>query len=265
MREDLIKSDMNDISDIKETLDCGERWIKKWFNNTISLFEAEIKSDGSVDHLCVTSLTVSVKYCEAILILLSHNCRMPAKALLRVLFELASKLTWCLTVPDDNISGDELVAEKIRRWAKYTVYQNIVILKSFRECVEPDELNELENRIREFESIKEGDFRNCKSMPSFGNLIKELPEAWYKRFYPQCYLQFNNAVHLDVNSLGDRVKENGKRFYVDYDSSEPLQDLIRYCVVFEKMVFSLVRSNYGWDTKEMQKEFDAADYSRKQN
>ena len=83
-----------EVADTNNKLNQAEKFIKKWFNDTISRFETEIKSDRPVDHLCVTTLTVSVKYCEAILILLSNDCRMPAKALLRVLFELASKLAW---------------------------------------------------------------------------------------------------------------------------------------------------------------------------
>lgn len=237
------------------TMKQSEAFIKKWFNDTISLFEAEIKSDDSVDHLCVTSLTVGVKYCEAILILLSHDCRMPAKALLRVLFELASKLAWCLRVPDDEMdAADEIVEKKIRQWAKSSVIQNLKLLKGFKECIADDETSELENRIEEFETIKSS--LDCNKMPIFVDVLKELPGAWSTELYTRCYLQFNNAVHLDVSSLGDRVKKDGKKFFVVYDSKDNIQDLVQYCVVFEKMVLYLVRTHYGWDTKEMQDDFE---------
>jgi len=232
----------------------SEDFIKKWFNDSVSLFEAKVKSNDSVDHLCVTSMTVSVKYCEAILILLSNDCRMPAKALLRVLFELASKLAWCLRVPDEEVdSSSEIVEEKIRRWAKSSVIQNLKLLKGFKECIDEGEATELDDRIEKFETIKKS--LDCDKMPAFLDILKKLPGAWSKELYTRCYLQFNNAVHLDVSSLGDRVKEERKKFFVAYDSEDKIQDLVQNCVVFEKMLLYLVRTHYGWDTTKMQNDF----------
>jgi len=233
----------------------GETFVKKWFNDTISLFETEIKSDDSVNHLCVTSLTVSVKYCEAILILLSRDCRMPAKALLRVLFELASKLAWCLRVPDEEMdAAGEIVEKKIRQWAKSSVVKNLKLLNGLKECITDDKASKLDNRIEKFETIKNS--LDCDKMPTFLNVLKELPGTWGTELYTRCYLQFNNAVHLDVSSLGDRVKKDGEKLFVVYDSEDNIQDLVQYCVIFEKMVLYLVRTHYGWDTKKMQNDFE---------
>lgn len=233
----------------------SEAFIKKWSNDTVSLFEAEVNSNDLADHLCVTSLTVSIKYCKAILFLLANDCRMPAKALLRILFELASKLAWCLRVPDEEIDiADEIVENKIRQWAKSSVNQNLKLLKGLKEFIGDDGARELEDRIQEFESIKKS--LDCDKMPTFMKILKELPGAWNTELYTRCYLQFNNAIHLDVSSLCERVKEEGKKFFVSCDSEDNIQDLVQNCVVFEKMVLYLVRNNYGWETTNMQNDFN---------
>ena len=243
-----------EVGDTNNKLNRAEKLIKKWFNDTISRFETEIKSDRPVDHLCVTSLTVSVKYCEAIIILLSNDCRMPAKALLRVLFELASKLAWCLRVPDEKMDvSDEIIGEKIRRWSKSTATQKIKILKGFKECIPDSEAGMVDSLLKRWEKLQES--LDCKNMPNFVKMVKELPSSWATELYTQCYLQFNDAVHLDVSSLGDRVVENGNKFSVGYDSKEDIKDLVQYCAVFEKMVFYLVRKHYEWDTVDMQDDF----------
>lgn len=243
-----------EVADTNNKLNQAEKFIEKWFNDTISRFETEIKSDRPVDHLCVTTLTVSVKYCEAILILLSNDCRMPAKALLRVLFELASKLAWCLRVPDDEMeAASEIVGEKIQRWSKSTAIQKIRILKGFKECIQGNKAFKVDNLLKRWEKLHES--LDCQNMPYFVNMLKELPEPWATEFYTRCYLKFNDAVHLDVSSLGDRVEEDGNKFSVGYDSREDIKDLVQYCAVFEKMVFYLVRKNYEWDTVNLQNDF----------
>lgn len=238
----------------QQSLRCREDLLKKWINDTILLFESQVKSNKPVDHLCVTSLTVSAKYCEAIMSLLARGCRIPVKALLRILFELSVKMLWCLIVPKGKQDiADEVIAENIRRWAKSTVTQDLRILRRFKECIPDNRVSELKKRIKEFEDI--GKSLDCNQMPKFAKLVKELPGSWSKELYTQCYLQFNNAVHLDITSLCERVKDSRNKLFVDSDSEEKVEDLAQYCITFEHNILYLVRQHYDWDTKEMDKEF----------
>lgn len=238
----------------KDFLIRCEQLIKSWHDGTVRLFESNVKGGKAIDHLCITSLTVSGKYCEAIMTLLARECRMPAKALLRVLFELGVKMLWCLLIPDGKRDvADEIIEEKIERWMKSTLRQDIKIHKGFKECVPTNQVSQIENRIKKLEDLEKS--LGCEKMPRFAKLIKELPGSWGKELYTQCYSQFNNAVHLDVTSLGERVKESGNRLLVDSDSEEKIEDLAQYCITFERMILYLVRNHYDWDTKEMEKEF----------
>ena len=59
------------VDDVKKLLSDAERFIDKWFNDTVDLFKSKVKSNKPVDHLCITSLTVSITYVKAIRILVS--------------------------------------------------------------------------------------------------------------------------------------------------------------------------------------------------
>lgn len=237
--------------DVRNVLVDAETFIKRWFDDTVSLFSSNVKSDKPVDHLCITSLTVSVTYARAIIILLSNGIRMPAKALLRVLFELATRLTWCMLIPDGSLNADELIEEKIRRWSKSSVKERIRIFNAFEEFWPKDAINELKTQCESFEKLLK-DLEDAKELPPFAQLVRQLP-GWGSELYARCYSIFNDAVHLDISSLGDRVKEDGRKLYVEFDSKEPIKDLIRYCVVMERMIFFLVRTHYDWDTEQLMK------------
>jgi len=238
---------------VEKVLSDAEKFIKKWFNDTVDLFNSEVKSDKPVDHLCITSLTVSITYVKAIIILLSNGIRMPVKALLRVLFELGAKLAWCLRCPNEFPDSDEIVEEKIRRWSKSSVKERVKILKDFEQFWPPDAIHELKTRCEDFEKLLK-DLDDDKELPKFKQLVEQLPGDEVLELYTRCYSKFNDAVHLDISSLGDRVKEDGRKLFVGFDSEEPVEDLIHYCVLIERIIFFLVRSNYNWDTKELMKD-----------
>ncbi len=75
--------------------------ITKWFNETDALMRSKIDINkfSPIDGLCVAVLHSARDYCSAVLLLLQNKHPTPAKALLRCLFELSMKLTWCLTLP----------------------------------------------------------------------------------------------------------------------------------------------------------------------
>jgi len=241
------------VDDMEKVLLGAEKFIQKWFKDTVDLFNSEVKSDKPVDHLCITSLTVSITYVKAIIILLSNGIRMPVKALLRVLFELAAKLAWCLGCPDEAPDPDKLIEEKIRRWSKSSVKEKVKILNDFEEFWPRDAIPELKTRREDFETLLK-DLEDVKELPRFKQLAQQLPGDGVLELYARCYSKFNDAVHLDISSLGNRVKEDGRKLFVGFDSEEPVEDLIRYCVLMERIIFFLVRSNYDWDTKQLMKD-----------
>lgn len=233
--------------------------ISKWGADTISMFSESIKTQRPSDILCITTLSVCSTYCNAIMTLLQNGWRMPAEALLRILFEVSTKVLWCLAERKTDHS-ESAVEERIYRWAKASLEQNIKLRRDFLNILTGEERNKLEESITEYEEKR--DQLGCNPMPKqFVGILKELGDSWHREYYPQLYRQFNDAVHLDFASLCNKAKDDGRTVSVTYDSNEPIGELAQCCVVDMHILFFAIRSHYGWDTKEMDKEFKGVNQS----
>jgi hypothetical protein len=225
-----------------------------WINDTISLFEKEVKTNRAIDHLCITSLSVSLTYSMAITSLLKIGVRMPTKALLRMIFELSAKLVWCFVRPDgENDPNNDIISERIERWAKSSLRQNIKIIKATIDCLGENDSAEAKKHLAQSETLIISMQR--KEMPNFNQLLGQLSDIWSKRLYVQCYLNFNNAVHLNVSSLCEKVKEGPGRAPVLCDDSDDVEELMQYCMSLEHIILWLIRHHYGWETEDMDKDF----------
>ncbi len=100
-----------------EAIRVRDELISKWGAGTISLFTQNVRTPKPSDYVCLTALTVCSTYSNAVMALLRGGLRMPAKALLRILFEVSTKVLWCLKQRETDGTGAE-VEEKVQRWAK---------------------------------------------------------------------------------------------------------------------------------------------------
>ena len=228
--------------------------LSKWFKETDSLLRDEISDLGPVDGLCESVLHSTHDYCEAILSLLADGHVMPGKALLRCLWEVYVKLSWCLHIPDDvdlDFSEDKLVARKIRRWEKDTLYRNVKILEGFRGTMPVGDKSWLEENIDKLKQEPLFSDHAVKNLPPLTELIHQLPEEYGKEGHPFLYLQFNSAVHLDVQSLVDNYPGlMGKVKASDLDA------LRTYCVINAFWVNATIRLNYGQDITRLKNDYD---------
>jgi len=92
-------------------------------------------------------------------------------------------------------------------------------------------------------------------MPKTIEIFNRLPRNWRTGIYPRGFLQFNNAIHIDLSSLAGRITKNGQEIRVDFDSTESVAQLSGYCLSFMYQIILLVRYHFGWETNEMEKEF----------
>ena len=230
--------------------------INKWFDETFEQIDSNVKPVTRVDEFCIAVMMMAKNYCDAALLLIKRGHKMPGKALLRILCELTVKFAWCLRVPDE-IDKDEndIVYQNIRRWAKATFLQKVKNLESFREAARSVFEAELQNMISE--AKEDAERIKLRAMPNVSQIFKFLPEGFKSRVYPELYLQFNNAVHLDVKSIGDLIEREGDRTFCNADCKDSAEDLEKYCMRFAFMLNSLARMHYNWATEEMIKEYDA--------
>lgn len=178
------------------------------FAETRTLIKKENRNENRENAMCTAALDGAEHYCSAIFLLLNNNYVFPAMALLRCLCELTVKLSWCLQCPDDTDEeqNSKTVGEKIRRWEKNTLAQNIKVLE---ECKKVDPQNKnIDAQINEF--AKKKDNMDVNEMPGYSQLLGKLPPQFRREISLELYMDFNKAVHLDANSLGKICLHNNK-------------------------------------------------------
>ncbi len=177
---------------------------------------------------------------------------MPAKALLRCLCELSVKLNWCLSVPDNiyDDKDDQIVKDKIRRWEKDTLCNNIEALEKFRNVADEATNQKINQEIEKLKREPLFDNERIKRLPKFRDIADQLPNIFKNEVYPLLYLQFNNAIHLDVTSLVDTYKTKNKK-----EPKADLRILFEYCVTHALHINAVIRMNYGIDISAVKQEF----------
>jgi len=178
---------------------------------------------------------------------------MPAKALLRCLCELSVKLNWCLSVPDNISNGkdDQIVKDKIRRWEKDTLCNNIEALEKFRNAVDEATNQKIKQEIEKLKLEPLFNNEKIKRLPRFRDITDQLPDIFRNEVYPLLYLQFNNAIHLDVTSLVDTYKVKNQK-----EPKADLRILFEYCVTHALHINTVIRMNYGIDVSAVRQEFN---------
>ncbi len=231
-----------------ELVERDADFIKRWLVDTTTTIEQNVHPEAPADMLCITAIAISGNYCRAIFDLLRLNHHMPVKALLRVLCELSSKLAWTLVTPKDRGKNkDNAVEKKILQWEKSSLSKKLNIMEEFRYIVPEQQRGQLENNIedtkRRIRKI------HCTPMPRTIEIFYKLSKSWRAGIYTRGYLQFNDAVHIDLGTLAAAISKEGDRININIDTAEDLSQLSGYCVSFMYQIIYLVRSNFGLDTK----------------
>jgi len=195
------------------------------------------RTENQENAMCITVLDGAECYCNAILILLNRNYVFPAKALMRCLCELTVKLMWCLQCPVDTDEEQDrkTVDEKIRRWEKSTLAQNIKVLEEWKQ-VDPGN-DKIDDQIKELEKKK--DKMNVDEIPNYPQLLEKLPDDFRRVISLKLYKDFNKAVHLDANSLGEICLHNNKTNVNNSDISR-LKDC---CLLLAKNITGVIAIN----------------------
>lgn len=215
--------------------------MNNMFKETKRLIKDKIMAQNRENAMCLAVLETAHNYCNSILLLLSQNYFMPARALVRCLFEHMVKFMWCLQCPDyaDQQECSQIVDEKINRWEKSTLSENIRTLEDLKNAL-PEHVQQIESDMVELKKAKKN--IEVKEMPDYKCLLNKLPPEIKNKVSPRFYKKMNNAVHLDVNSmnkiylLGD---EDSK--IINHHISE-LEEMSLFLV---KNINNVIRLNYG--------------------
>ncbi len=241
--------------------------LEKYSNTANRWFEETISNAGTrpfLDECLVATLVVAKKYTKAFFLLLENYHILPAKAMLRILAELFIKVAWCLDVENKN-SNDKQVTEKLKMWVCHTETERC---KGLEKCLKAtkDEhkiayikkcILEKEKYLQQFPSSIKGKGKFPSTFDLFtSEKIANLDSKFGYELYLVNYFLYNNAVHLDMCSIGNLIgKQNGTTFIAP-DASDDNEILARNCLYQVLSIVLLIRKYYKQEVKEMIAEYD---------
>ena len=232
--------------------------INKWFEETFTKIQQNVKPPKQLDLLCVAAFLCARKYSRAILLLIDKGHNLPVQALLRVLCELYVKLYWCLNVSDKIYkNGEDEIYRRFRRWDFSRVIQHKKLLKNLQDMgnTNPDvaaALSELESSSQEYES------QGLDPMPEPPyKLFTELSGDWENLIYPKVYRRFSSAIHSDMRLIREFVKYDKKsgRILCFEDASYKIEELLKCCISMACDINLLIRNYYDFDSGKIQNEY----------
>ena len=247
--------------------------LDKWFDKTFAMYQKKVHPPQRVDLLMMGVLQYSRHCSITTFLLLRQEVKLSSMVLLRVYLELYIKLCWCL-INDPNSQKDhkDEVYGRFRRWDFKRLIEQRNLLKKELEVIEgsskPEAFKDRRSEICEGIKKANGEIekykkQRLKCIPDLWQILKELSEAETQespedilRIYPGLYQRFNKAVHPDMDFIRKMVINTGEAYVFSCDVNEDIQNL-KFCLLFMSCdINRKIRDFYGWDSTEVQKEYD---------
>ncbi len=238
-----------------------DKTINKWFEETLTQIKTNVRQVLKLDQLLIGVLHCARKYCNGIMLLLDNDHKMPAAALIRILCDLYVKMLWCFMASDkvDNPVDDDVISQRFRRWDYKGVIEHEKMLGKVSEVASGDYKQEVDKALKELEKSK-AEYKNqgIRCMPDTAGIFRELRKDWAAEVYPRIYQYFSRAVHLDMKLIREMVQYRGGKILCFSDPpSYKTGELLLYCISIGCDVNGLLRKHYGFDSEQMQTEYES--------
>lgn len=228
-----------------------EAGTDKWFQETVSRLNNDVKPDTPENNLLFSVLPVAYNYCKGVFLLTDADHKLPAMALLRVLAELALRVMWCLY--EDN-PKKEASATRIMRWWKTICQEEVRHLKKILPSAGSTEAERIEQMMARLQD--EIGKNPHSAVGPFYNSLGELPPEIKDDLYPLLYSPFNQAIHPNLKLFADLVREKGNQRTFLPDLEKPSSDAIKiHAMTSAYHLLCIVHFNYGWDCELMKNEY----------
>ena len=229
-----------------------DKTINKWFEETENML-ANIGSakNTEVDKVCFSSISVVGNYLKNAIMILNHNSKLPAKALLRVLGEFIIKFVWCLQ--NSMRKQPALANERFERWRKHSLIKDQKFRKDILNAFDGSKRDEIQRWIEECD--KEIKSVTSKSVPEFAQIIENVFGSRETKAYAGMYLRFLNAVHLDLRTLSDTIREDNFSSICEGDTDDSIDDLKVDCLICACIFFRELYRFYGLNFQKIEDEY----------
>lgn len=247
--------------------------LDKWFDKTFGMYQEKVHPPRRVDLLMMGVLRYSRHCSITTFSLLRQEAKLSSMVLLRVYLELYIKLNWCLiNDPTSQKDHKDEAYARFRRWDFKRLIEQRKLFKKELEVIEgsstpeafKDRRSEICKAIKKADRfIAENRTKKLKCTPDIWQMLKEISEEKTQhspedilRVYPGLYQRFNKSVHPDMDFIRKMVTNTGKAYICDCDVNEDIQELKLYLLSMSCDINRMIRDFYGWDSAEMQKEYN---------
>ncbi len=218
--------------------------INKMLLDTSTMINKDKEDWTLPKYIASAALPLVCNYCHSILILAEEKCKLPTKALLRVLGELAIRLAWCY----ESSEGGKDVTSRINRWYKYSLNERRKAVNRWLPIMkdgDPNFAKELEKTLQQAQ--EQMNSMPEKLAPSLADSIQTLHPA-AKVLFPMIYTRYLNAIHIDVKTLLEliEIKGSGIQFESDQGLQTPLE-LECQCLSITFTIVSIIWNYFNWD------------------
>lgn len=231
--------------------------LDKWFDKTFAMYQEKVHPPREVDLLMMGVLRYSRHCSITIFLLLRQEVKLSVMVLLRVYLELYVKLCWCLkNDPNTRKDHKDEVYGRFKRWDYKRLVERRNLLNKLLEVTKDGSNSEICEAIKKANDyIEKYKKQQLKCMPDMWQILKELPEK-FQELYPRLYQRFNQAVHPDMEFIRKMVINTGKAYVCMCDVNEDILELKLYLLCMSCDINRMIRDFYGWDSAEMQKEYN---------
>jgi hypothetical protein len=248
-----------------------EQKVKNWFDETMVLLESRFSKcsiANDLEDVVNSSVSLVLKYALSMFDILEQKRNLPAMALLRVLYQLISRVTWILMGTDDSVRQSRL-----ERLEKTSLKDQLKLINEILDAFKDDKrettinvLSEYDRSRKEIEQrIKELNTRNVKEILQPSQILKEVFENIYdqpngelgaSKLIPiKDWLYLHRAIHPDYIILKSAISDSTGCTLYEGDVNENT-DMIRYeCCVCIHRFLKEIYGFYKFNFKKIDNEF----------
>ena len=234
----------------------AEEIVNNWFAEMFQNFQKEVRPQTEDDLIIAGVLFGARKYTRAVLSLLLQKHISPAKALLRILCELYVRFYWCLDVPGDTKDVKQTSHLNFMRWDYLRLLNDKKLLKNLKNSREGDFRQKVQESLEEVhKGIEKYKKLGIKCMPDMACILNTLSSKndGIGFMYPEIYLNFNRAIHLDRNTFRRLIQYNDddNKIMCYDDWVEDINRLYKYCLCMSGDIIILIRKYYNLETEKL--------------
>jgi len=223
--------------------------INKWFDDSKSLLQELNLPKCKIDIMILSTISLIDNYLNNALLILNGGSRLPAMALLRVMGEFISKITYCL-----KGKNQKEVENRIGRWEKSSLIQRRELYKKILSRYKKPNSQVQFKKVQEWINETEDEIKKIKShgLPQNQDIFLEAFGEHHPVGQDGIYHQYHCSIHVDLETLARTIRNN--EYTGDFEFN--IEDLKFECLTHAYFYLKEIYEYYELNTQIINDDYD---------